>query len=348
LFKTKNNLFKLNKIFVATLTSMAVTFSMGLALVYADGSTQPTSSVKETIQPVPSVEKALPPGEEDGFAAQIINTGKAYLGTPYKFGASSNTTKMFDASSFVQRVFKENGVQLKRNSRQQSTQGIRVDTPQKGDLLFFNTDKKTTPRIDHVAIYMGNGEILEARTGGVQVGQYAKWKEAHKRTGYLIKRIAPPTEQPTKPVPPVEQPTKPAPPVEQPTKPTPPVNGGFMDKIIETGKDYLGVPYLFGASSNTTSVFDCSSFVQHVFKENGVTLRRDSRQQSTQGVSVDTPQKGDLLFFTTNKETPDRITHVAIYMGNGEILHCIPKGGVQISKYSGFWKETHVLTKRVK
>jgi cell wall-associated NlpC family hydrolase len=355
LFKTINNALKIDKKFIAVITSIAVIFSIGLTTVNAGGSPQSAPSVKESTQPVPSVEKSVPPGEEDGFGAQIINTGKEYLGTPYKFDSSSNTTKTFDASSFVQRVFKENGVELPRNSREQSTQGVRVDTPQIGDLLFFNTDKETTPRIDHVAIYMGDGKILEARTGGVQVGQYEKWKEAHKRADYLIKRITPPVEQPVKPAPPVEQPTKPVPPTkptpspDKPTKPAPPVEGdGFGDKIINSGKKYLGTPYQFGAPASTTNIFDCSSFVQRVFKENGVKLPRNSRQQSTQGVSVTTPQKGDLMFFKTDKKTPDRITHVGIYMGNGEILHSIPKGGVQISKYSGYWKQTHVLTKRVK
>jgi cell wall-associated NlpC family hydrolase len=355
LFKTINNALKIDKKFIAVITSIAVIFSIGLTTVNAGGSPQSAPSVEESTQPVPSVEKSVPPGEEDGFGAQIINTGKEYLGTPYKFNSSSNTTKTFDASSFVQRVFKENGVELPRNSREQSTQGVRVDTPQIGDLLFFNTDKKTTPRIDHVAIYMGDGKILEARTGGVQVGQYEKWKEAHKRADYLIKRITPPVEQPVKPAPPVEQPTKPVPPTkptpspDKPIKPAPPVEGdGFGDKIINSGKKYLGTPYQFGAPASTTNIFDCSSFVQRVFKENGVKLPRNSRQQSTQGVSVTTPQKGDLMFFKTDKKTPDRITHVGIYMGNGEILHSIPKGGVQISKYSGYWKQTHVLTKRVK
>ncbi|MCJ8013522.1 NlpC/P60 family protein [Paenibacillus sp. KQZ6P-2] len=41
------------------------------------------------------------------------------------------------------------------------------------------------------------------------------------------------------------------------------------DQIIATGKQYLGVPYKYGSKSGDTSTFDCSSFTQYIFKQNG-------------------------------------------------------------------------------
>jgi len=119
------------------------------------------------------------------------------------------------------------------------------------------------------------------------------------------------------------------------------------DRVIQSGLKYLGTPYRFGASSSTTSVFDCSSFTQRIFGENGVTLPRSSRQQATVGtrVSLSNVKKGDLIFFKTSGGS--QIDHVAVYMGDGRILHAIPKGGVQISSFSGFWKRTAVSARRV-
>ncbi|WP_223702642.1 C40 family peptidase [Sutcliffiella deserti] len=99
-------------------------------------------------------------------AKYIIHTGKHFLGTPYRFGAPSYRTDIFDCSSFIQYVYGANGIILPRNSRQQFRMGqpIRLSSIQKGDLLFFTTPKrkrkKGIEKIGHVAIYMGNHQIL--------------------------------------------------------------------------------------------------------------------------------------------------------------------------------------------
>lgn len=121
------------------------------------------------------------------------------------------------------------------------------------------------------------------------------------------------------------------------------------DQIIATGEKYLGTPYQFGAKSGQTRTFDCSSFVQHVFKENGIDLPRNSRQQSTVGQTVPFSeiQKGDLLFFEL-RSNPGRIGHVGIYAGNNKILHTWGSGGVQYDDLSDRWlKEGFVKAQRV-
>lgn len=121
------------------------------------------------------------------------------------------------------------------------------------------------------------------------------------------------------------------------------------NNIIATGKKYLGVDYKFGATTGNTSRFDCSSFTQYVYKKNGISLPRSSKQQSKSGsyVSRKNIKAGDLIFSDTNKDGV--INHVSIYIGNGKLLHTYRVGvGVTISNFSGStWDKTYVTARRV-
>lgn len=94
--------------------------------------------------------------------------------------------------------------------------------------------------------------------------------------------------------------------------------------IINTAMNYLGVPYVWGGS--TPSGFDCSGFVQYVFKKNGVSLPRTAASQSGVGTSVSRAnlQPGDLVFFSNG----GGISHVGIYIGNGNMVHAPHTGDV--------------------
>lgn len=121
------------------------------------------------------------------------------------------------------------------------------------------------------------------------------------------------------------------------------------DKIIATGKTFLGTPYHFGAESGRTDQFDCSSFTQYVFQKHGIKLPRTSRDQATVGVKVskNNLQPGDLVFSDTNRD--GNINHVSIYMGKDKLLHTYKVGvGVTISDFSGStWDKTFVTARRV-
>ncbi|GEB34241.1 MULTISPECIES: C40 family peptidase [Brevibacillus] len=124
------------------------------------------------------------------------------------------------------------------------------------------------------------------------------------------------------------------------------------DKVISTGKKYLGTPYKFGAKSSTTAVFDCSSFTQRVFRVAvGKSLPRTSRDQAKKGVSVSKAnlKKGDLVFFKASTTTKSkRITHVAIYAGNNKILHTYGQPGVTFTAFKGTsWEKRFVSARRV-
>jgi gamma-D-glutamyl-L-lysine dipeptidyl-peptidase len=99
------------------------------------------------------------------------------------------------------------------------------------------------------------------------------------------------------------------------------------DHIEATARLFVGVPYLWGGTSSKG--FDCSGFTKTVFHLNGVELPRDADQQGNSGTPLVLDErltqvrKGDLLFFGTQAtaDKPERISHVAIYLGNGEVLH---------------------------
>ncbi|WP_018752828.1 C40 family peptidase [Paenibacillus sanguinis] len=121
--------------------------------------------------------------------------------------------------------------------------------------------------------------------------------------------------------------------------------------VVNYGKKFLGTPYKFGASTSTSRVFDCSSFTKYIFKKYGVDLPRTSSAQSKSGyaVSKSNLRTGDLVFFSSGSRANGKnVTHVAVYMGNGKILHTYGKPGVTISNLnSGNWKKTYLKARRV-
>lgn len=88
--------------------------------------------------------------------------------------------------------------------------------------------------------------------------------------------------------------------------------------LIEYAKQFLGNPYVWGGTSLTRGA-DCSGFTMRVFEHFGYSLSRTSAAQSNNGrrVSLSEIQPGDLLFYNHGS----RIGHVAIYIGNGQIIH---------------------------
>jgi lipoprotein Spr len=120
--------------------------------------------------------------------------------------------------------------------------------------------------------------------------------------------------------------------------------------IISHGKSYWGIDYQYGASTNTTRVFDCSSFTKRLYAKRGIFLPRTSITQAQQGfyVSKNNLKKGDLVFFSS-LTSRGKITHVAIYAGNGTILHTYKKGvGVTMSNLnSNYWKNHYKTARRV-
>ena len=99
------------------------------------------------------------------------------------------------------------------------------------------------------------------------------------------------------------------------------------ESMIRVAKTYLGRPYLWGGTS--ANGMDCSGFTKTVMFQHGWLLPRDASQQVNVGKPVDTDTTlkdllpGDFLFFgrQATESQPEKVTHVAIYTGEGKIIH---------------------------
>lgn len=111
------------------------------------------------------------------------------------------------------------------------------------------------------------------------------------------------------------------------------------DAIISTAKKYIGVPYKWAGSS--PSGFDCSGFVQYVFKAHGISLNRTAATQYKHGtfVSKSNLKPGELVFFQNTYKAG--ISHVGIYIGDGQFIHASSSKGVVISSLSSSYYVSH-------
>jgi cell wall-associated NlpC family hydrolase len=123
---------------------------------------------------------------------------------------------------------------------------------------------------------------------------------------------------------------------------------GAAAMAVRTAEHYVGTPYRWGGESPDGG-FDCSGFVRHVYALNGVALPRVTVDQARFGREIE-PQlanlePGDLLFFAP---AGGEIDHVAIYSGDGRIIHSSSAlGGVRVDPIDrDGWYATHLVTAR--
>ena len=91
-------------------------------------------------------------------------------------------------------------------------------------------------------------------------------------------------------------------------------------------KRFLGTPYVWGATGPDT--FDCSGFTQWVFRDVGINIPRVSKDQARVGqlIAFDELKAGDMIFFDTHKKRTGKVTHVGIYLGDGNFIHASSAG----------------------
>jgi len=105
----------------------------------------------------------------------------------------------------------------------------------------------------------------------------------------------------------------------------------LQKRLVYFAKKHLGKPYKYGAKPNQApKIFDCSSFTQYLYKRIGIDLPRSALDQAHLGKLINLKkenlQPGDLIFIKGswghyNPEFLQGIGHVAIYIGNGKIIH---------------------------
>ena len=120
--------------------------------------------------------------------------------------------------------------------------------------------------------------------------------------------------------------------------------------VIAYAKTLLGKPYVWGAQGPNS--FDCSGFTYYVFKNKaGIVLPRTSSAQSKYGTSVSWSnlRAGDLMFFDTNGANNGQVSHVGLYIGNGQMIHASSSQRkiVITSVNTSYYKNAFVNARRV-
>lgn len=116
-------------------------------------------------------------------------------------------------------------------------------------------------------------------------------------------------------------------------------NGVTGSDVVKDAETYLGVPYVFGGESS--SGMDCSGLVQKTFSDLGISVPRLVHEQQTVGQSVDSlkdAQPGDLIVL-------DGGDHIAIYAGNGMVVHA-PYEGRSVSLQKAWFTDKDIVTIR--
>ncbi|MCS1350215.1 poly-gamma-glutamate hydrolase family protein [Mechercharimyces sp. CAU 1602] len=298
---------------------------------------------------VPALESEETIFSEATYPAQskvtdLLNVADKYIGTRYKWGTGpySRENPLFDCSSFTQQIYKEVGVTLLRNSREQSTQGKTiVSVPQpdqfvgdgtvkekgerlkfnnikaqlkKGDLIFFDNieESPNLEKIHHVAIYINEYTLLHATE---EYGaNYTYFKDERKNNIVSVRRIfdehLPVTSQ---------------------------------SEIVQIGEKYLGTPHSKDGEEGTYS----SKFIRDVFAEVDISLPNTAHDMSKVGIDLpkDQLQQGDLLYFDSDHDGV--ITHVAMYIDKDTLLHSTVSRGVTYTSFSSYWQDAWVKSKRI-
>ena len=106
---------------------------------------------------------------EEQICTKVETNARKLLGLKYVWGATG--PNKFDCSGFTQKVYKTAGIKIPRNSRAQAKVGqyIKYEELKKGDMVFFDTNRRKTGRVNHVGIYLEDGRFIHASSGNKKV-----------------------------------------------------------------------------------------------------------------------------------------------------------------------------------
>jgi peptidoglycan DL-endopeptidase LytE len=104
--------------------------------------------------------------------------------------------------------------------------------------------------------------------------------------------------------------------------------------VVDIAKKYIGSPYAWGGTS--PSGFDCSGFIYYVFNQAGTSISRTNTEgYYSRSTAISNPKPGDLVFFKNTYKAG--ISHMGIYVGNGEFIHASDSGVVVTKLSNSYW-----------
>jgi len=211
-----------------------------------------------------------------------------------------------NSATFVQHVYGRVGIRLPNTLdelRRQTTLVRKGEQLQPGDIVFFG---KSSTNLTAAGIFVGNGRFIVSYSpyGTIRVMSLSS------TSTYLgAKRVI----------------------------------NDIRERVIQEGLKYLGTPYQYNSDRSSTATFDCSDFVRRTyFDATGTWIPSNSRTQAAyvrENGKVTTNwrnlRRADLMFFAD--PSTGKINHVAIYMGDEQILHATSTKGVNVQKMNSYW-----------
>ena len=129
---------------------------------------------------------------------------------------------------------------------------------------------------------------------------------------------------------------------------------GYVDpasipaRAVALARSRIGAPYVWGAAG--PDAFDCSGLVYWAYSQLGVQVPRTAQPQFEWALPIEPSQlqPGDLVFFQICCQSTDTVTHVGMYIGNGQMIHApVPGEYVRIEDISTpYWREHLAATGR--
>lgn len=247
------------------------------------------------------------------MATNIVKLEPNYLSNNYEiFNLNINTT-----SEDIEKLASEN----KKKEISDSENNLESETTDEQAITEENSveveEEKETKVVE---------QVEETKTNNVkkveETNNTVKQQTPQVDTTTVNEKVETTTVSPTE-----EQPVKQA---QQSVVATP--NTEIAASLVNFAKQFVGYPYKSGGTDLYTGV-DCSGFTMKIYEQFGYSLPHSSRSQASLGtyVSIDNLQMGDLIFYGYNGS----ISHVAIYIGNGQIVHATTNsGGIKIASYT--------------
>lgn len=126
-------------------------------------------------------------------------------------------------------------------------------------------------------------------------------------------------------------------------------NASRISTVIDTAKNALGTTYVWGGASPTTG-FDCSGLTMYAYEKVGVFLPHRAADQAMLGtwVSQSNLKQGDLVFFDTDGGK-NNVTHVGIYIGNGNFISATSGSTKKVTTSSlsnSYWANAYMSARR--